>query len=94
MRTPKRDMQRPQAPHPWCRQVADNIFYKRRGWWHEAHANARSEYDRAHWRQFFGWPPPLDTARLTEIFTATYREHPASIADVVSGSNALLRMLR
>jgi hypothetical protein len=54
MRRPKRDMQRPQAPHPWRWQVEANIFYKLRGWWHAAHDSARSEYERAQWRQFFG----------------------------------------
>lgn len=91
MRRPRRNMEMPQAPHPWRRQVEGAIFYKRRGRWHRAHEAQRDEYSLAHWRQFFGWPPPLDTARLTEIFTATYCER---IVDIVDSSNALLRFLR
>lgn len=92
--TPKRDTERPQAPHPWRKQVESNSFYRRRGWWHAAHRAALSPYEKAHWRQFFGWPPPLDTARLTELFTATFSERSASIAETVANGNALLRLLR
>lgn len=94
MRRPKRNTTCPQAPHPWRRQVEGNIFYKHRGWWHEAHEETRDDASKAHWRQFFGWPPPLDTARLGEIFTTTFRERLATVADAVEGSNALLRFLR
>jgi hypothetical protein len=89
----KRDRQKPQAPHPWRRQVEANIFYKRRGWWRAAHEAARDEASRARLRQFFGWPPPPDTVRLNEIFQAVFSERSAAIADLVDG-NALLRRVR
>jgi hypothetical protein len=88
---PKRDTARPQAPLPsWKAQVERNAFRRRCGWWHKAYEAQRDDPSRARWRQFFGWPPPLDTARLSEIFAGVYR---GEIADVVD-SNALLRFLR
>lgn len=84
----------PQAPHPWRKQVEDNIFCRRRGWWYVAYSSASDDASRARWRQFFGWGPPLDTARFAEIFTATFRERSASIAKTVERSNVLLQRLR
>lgn len=93
MSRPRRNMAMAQAPRPWRRQVERNIFYRRCGRWCAAHDDAQSEYERAQWRAFFGWPPPMDTARLSAIFAATYA---GRISDISGGTanNPLLRLLR